>query len=312
MDSLDKKPLAPLSAAAEALLPDSEQKIRCSVFTSELDVNPAGTAITAACVILIDTPLPWPKPVFQHDYLAGVANKGVDRSGQPVRVLATVPRFGRESSAYAFRRTAEGTVAARLPLAGRSAADVVDTLVSVDDPTTLDGAEPLDPRAVLVCTQGSHDVCCGSEGTRLADQVLSDYRLAGITLFRVSHTGGHRFAPTAMTFPDGRMWAYATVDDLSMVFSHAGSPRDLAARCRGSWEAPTPRCQAAEVAAWAGGGWDLGPAEFEDDDDVVRVIRDGGSVDVRVTISRDIPVIRCRAEGGLPAKPSVEFAAQVL
>ncbi len=287
--------------------------MKCSVFTNLLSVNPAGTAISAECVIVVDTPLAWPKPVFRHEHLDGLESESLDRLGRKVRVLASNPRPGHEPSVYAFRRTSGGTVAARLPLEGRSAAETVDSLTAGDDPRSTEGAEDFDPRAILVCTQGSHDVCCGAEGSRLAKKIENDSRFAEVTVFRVSHTGGHRFAPTAMTFPDGRMWAYADTELLAAAMNHTGKPADFAGRCRGSWEAPTPAGMAAEVAVWAQGDWTHGPTTFTQlDENVIRVARDGAHRDVRVTVARDIPTIRCRAAGGLPAKPSVEYSAQVL
>ena len=38
-----------------------------------------------------------------------------------------------------------------------------------------------------------------------------------VTVYRVSHTGGHRFAPTAMTLPDGRMWAGIEAGEVATI-----------------------------------------------------------------------------------------------
>jgi hypothetical protein len=62
-------------------------------------------------------------------------------------------------------------------------------------------------------------------------------------------------------------------------------------------------------------GWDdaLRIIRFEDlGNDIIRVTRGLESHAVRVTVSRDLPVIRCRAAGGLPAKPSKEYRAEIL
>lgn len=308
-----KKPLLPLSAAAEALLPATDESVKCSVHAAALDLNPAGTAISASCVILVDTPAPWPKPVFEHEHLTGVGGKLADADGNPVRVLASTPLFGKALVATAFRRIADTTVAAELPLEDTTAAEAVTAFQNAADPRLVPGATEVSANAILVCTQGSHDICCGSEGAALASRISADYRLAGFTLFKVSHTGGHRFAPTAMTFPDGRMWAFVDVDQLSEALNQTGPAADVSPWCRGSWEAPNARCQAAEVAALAHTDWPEGVASFEElDDDIVRVTRDQRTVDVRVQVARDIPVIRCRAAGGLPAKPSKEFSATVI
>ena len=72
-------------------------------------------------------------------------------------------------------------------------------LVAADIP------EPVRGRVtdVLVCTHGTRDTCCGSLGTRL----WRDLDAGGATVRRTSHTGGHRFAPTAVTF---RWWKPTT------------------------------------------------------------------------------------------------------
>ena len=52
----------------------------------------------------------------------------------------------------------------------------------------------------LVCTNGKRDRCCALWG-------MAFYRalqpLAGTAVWQTTHTGGHRFAPTLLTLPDG-------------------------------------------------------------------------------------------------------------
>ena len=100
------------------------------------------------------------------------------------------------------------------------ASDIV-TMTPDQLATTTESLDPPD-LAVLICTQGSHDICCGSEGTKLADEL--EQRAPGLNVFRVSHTGGHRFAPTAMTLPDGRMWAYLDADTTLSILELTGQP----------------------------------------------------------------------------------------
>lgn len=187
-------------------------------------------------------------------------------------------------------------------------------------------------RAVLICTQGSHDVCCGSEGTRLAadfEAVLRAYRnsdfdepYAGapaasgrIAVYRVSHTGGHRFAPTAMTLPDGRMWANIEAGDIAAILDRTADATAVASRCRGWWGGATGPAQVGERAVFAEVGWPL--------EDMTRTVsfqpaERGWSVEVvadaanrawtvSVEAGRTVPTISCRALGGLPAKPATEF-----
>ena len=54
---------------------------------------------------------------------------------------------------------------------------------------------------LLVCTNGRRDVCCAVRGRPLAAHAA---RVAPGRAWEVSHTGGHRFAPTAVLLPWGQ------------------------------------------------------------------------------------------------------------
>jgi len=78
-------------------------------------------------------------------------------------------------------------------------------LLTLDMPTLLAGdaaydehlrSEPL----YLVCTNGRRDRCCARLGVALY-QALAER--AGSAVWQSTHLGGHRFAPTLVTFPDG-------------------------------------------------------------------------------------------------------------
>ncbi|NNF55561.1 MAG: hypothetical protein HKN03_14095 [Acidimicrobiales bacterium] len=309
---MEKKPLKPLSAAALELLPPAEESVKCSVHTAALGVNPAGTGISATMVVLVDTPQPWPKPVFEHTHLTGVTGQLSNASGQVMRVFASVPSSATNLGVTVFSQTAAGAEGTWIPLGSRTPAEIVSALLD-QRPLDIPDAVGVTDTAILVCTQGTHDVCCGTEGSALVSQLTEDQRFAGVPIFRVSHTGGHRFAPTAITFPDGRTWAYVGPDQLATALFHTQPPSAVAPWCRGSWRAPTPRSQAAESAVFAQRDWTSSKPTFRElSDDVIEVSSDDQTDRVRVTVSREIPVIRCRAAGGLPAKPSLEFRAEVL
>ena len=310
--TVKKKPLKPLSAAALKLLPSAEESVKCSVHTAALGVNPAGTGVSAVMVILVDTPLPWPKPVFEHPHLAGVTGKLSNANGEEVRVFASVPAISTSLGVTVFTQTASGAEGTWIPLESRTPAEIVSALLD-QRPIDIPDAVEVTDTAILVCTQGTHDVCCGTEGSALVAQLAEDQRFAGIPVFRLSHTGGHRFAPTAITFPDGRTWAYVGPDQLATALFRTGPPSAVAPWCRGSLTAPNARFQAAETAVFAQRNWTSSQPTFRElPDDVIEISSDGRTDRVRVTVNREIPVIRCRAAGGLPAKPSLEFRAEVL
>ena len=148
---------------------------------------------------------------------------------------------------------------------------------------------------------------------------------AGVTeprVFRVSHTGGHRFAPTAMTLPDGRMWAYLGADTVADVVTASGDAADLAQYCRGWWGADRGPAQVAERAVFAQLGFAIDHArrtvtEVSDgsylvDIDVVDDAAGGpSSWSVAVELVREVPTISCRKPGGQPIKKAQEYTAVV-
>ena len=340
----------PLTPEVLALLPAADAAPRCAVHAAGIGLDPGGTAICADAIALVEVPLPWPKPVFAEGLLKGFSSM-MHLAVGPTRVLAAVPPADAVASADGAStdrvgvmlhwRDGASTRAAYFEADGaeglrRLFGHLEHHLPSApapDDADFVSFACLEGEAAVLICTQGSHDVCCGSEGTRLAadfEAVLRAYRESGddgpydgrpmasdgVTVYRVSHTGGHRFAPTAMTLPDGRMWAGIEAGELASIIDRNGDATALADRCRGWWGAPTGPAQVAERAVFAQVGWPL--------EDMAREISQtrtaaGWNVEVaapeagrrwtvEVEAARDVPTIACRALGGLPAKPATEFS----
>lgn len=320
------------------LLPDADEAVRCAEHRRTLGLDPGGTAIRADRVVLVKTPLPWPKPVAEHPVLAPVAPI-LAQATVPTRTLAYVaggpglddPEAGNsgadggslgrfDAPVITFDRGPDGAVVERRYAAGTTSdLELLAMAIAQNDTDRLDGLaryhQPLTNPVALVCVQGSHDVCCGSEGTRFAVQAEAvGGSLGGLTVYRVSHTGGHRFAPTAMTLPDGRMWADLDLPLLGQILSRSGDTADVVDRCRGWWGVPTGPAQLAERAVFAAEGWSLEhqnrTVEVGDtlDGAAVCVVSDGRrSWSVTVTVDREVPTIACRQPGGVPAKSALEY-----
>jgi hypothetical protein len=295
-----------------SLTPQTDQTLHCSDFARSIDLSPAGTAISASVIAVIETPLPWPKPVFDHDLLLGLKSKFETKSG-PGRILASVPHPGlaaEYSVVRTFWRTADGTINAAHQVPDgelvKFAAELAETgqFAPSFETSRLSGNN-----YSLVCTQGSHDICCGGAGMRYA--VTLEQNDALTTVMRVSHTGGHRFAPTALTFPDGRMWAFLTPQDAQALADRSVSTAELAPKCRGWWGAAPGPAQAAEIAVWSRVGWQwddaydrtvmVGPSGM------VQVSGMGRRFEVEVVRGREVPTIACNKPGGLPTKPGQEW-----
>jgi hypothetical protein len=328
-----------MSRSLSPLLPAPDEAPRCAEHARSIGADPGGSAIRADLVVLVAVPLPWPKPALDHPTLTGIGHELV-ASPVPVRLLAAVPRPGAVGhfEVTAYRRRGGSAVEQRFDVPDTDAlAELGRHLAAGTTPDRylIDEATPARP-AVLICTQGSHDVCCGSEGVRLARALESDLASGDgpgsgpVTVHRVSHTGGHRFAPTAMTLPDGRMWGGLDTDLVQRILTRDGDAAELVPRCRGWWGADTGPAQVAERAVFATEGWALDDldrrvevvASTEGPGDAV--VGPGGGEAVRCTATvtvttpdrvwevevvegREVPTIACRQPGGLPAKSGQEY-----
>lgn len=305
------------SSFDQSLLPPGGTAPRCAEYSASIHLDPAGSALFVTEVLMIDVALPWPKPVWAADGYTHVPEgvMAAADAGRRVRALAAVPLgdgvarivgYGREPGVGPMVRHEwqldpgeVGSVADLLLRHGLDAAD--DHRVD---------ARP-GRREVAICTQGSHDLCCGASGTRLVGELLT--ARPDLSVRKVSHTGGHRYAPTGITFPDGRMWGFVSVEEMGTILDRDGPPSAVTGRCRG-WMGASPVAQVAERAVFAAiDDWSV--------DDVERSVslaeHDGGwrcevrvagrSWVVVVAPGRAVPTITCRADGGLPAKPGTEY-----
>ena len=63
-------------------------------------------------------------------------------------------------------------------------------------------------RQLFVCTHGKHDQCCAKFGQQLFDTLRKSIPDTDHTveIWESSHLGGHRFAPTVLDMPSGKMY----------------------------------------------------------------------------------------------------------
>jgi len=245
----------------EPLLP------RCSGFARSEGLDPAGTAGSYRGYVVIDVPLPWPHEITEHPDVAPAA-AALKAAG--VRVQGVTPDPGRspdsrrmvsffrpEGPFDRYRATTWSVPSGRATAALQALAGSAGSTGAGAELTAAPGV-PLAVgddagRHVLVCTHGKRDVCCGSLGTRLAT-VLPGLG-AGVHVWRTSHTGGHRFAPTALLLPEGTAWAYLDLDSLVGVSDRTLDLEDAAARYRGCTGLDGADVQAVEREALRTVGW---------------------------------------------------------
>jgi hypothetical protein len=246
--------------------PDEPVSLRCAAVARAHHYRPGGSAASAAAFVLVETPLPWPEDVGDHPLLTPLGPVMTAHGG---RLQALVPDGGTPDGAarvIVHRRPAGGAGpfvrfhrAERIVAQDRLVPEVADLLDQAAAAATAAGAGALaghgdGPVDVLVCTHGRRDVCCGGDGMRTYAG-LAERALPGVRLWRTSHTGGHRFAPTAVTFPDGRAWASVDAELLAGIVTRSVDARLAAAHDRGGAAFDDPYVQAADGAVLGAEGW---------------------------------------------------------
>lgn len=311
--------MSAVDTADPAATPD-EPDLRCSPWTRAQGVDPIGSAGSFDELLLVEWPLPWPADVSEIPALA-------DAAADPrARVMTVVPRADHAGADGLVRVVHHRRVSThrltgvdhRLPalevpalLAGLVGQPERDQR---DWPTVVGEAPP----EVLVCGHGRRDPCCGRWGTLLHVELAA--RATDVRVWRCSHTGGHRFAPTAITLPDGRAWAYAHADLIEGIIARTADIAGLAAHDRGCM-ALDPWAQVVERAlfgrvgwAWLDGDVTATRTEVADDGQSARVrlewrTGDGtpGHADAEVVVTRTLPVPICGEPLERATKSSPEF-----
>jgi hypothetical protein len=311
--------------AADPHAAPRDRDLRCSPWTQAQAVDPIGSAGAFDQLLLVEWPLPWPADVGLIPALAEAA------ADPRARVMTVVPRPDDGATDELVRvvhrrRTSTHQLVGvdhRLPVA-----DVPALLASLLDaperdqhdwPTVVGDAPP----EVLVCGHGRRDPCCGRWGTLLHAELAT--RESAARVWRCSHTGGHRFAPTAITLPDGRAWAYADVDLIDGVLDRTADVAGLVPHDRGCL-ALDPWAQVVERALFERTGWawldgaitEVQTAVAADRQSARVTLRwrsaDGatGGAEAEVVVTRTLPVLVCGEPPETAKKSSPELALRRL
>ncbi|MBF0352721.1 MAG: sucrase ferredoxin [SAR324 cluster bacterium] len=74
---------------------------------------------------------------------------------------------------------------------------------------------PVDNLQIFVCTHGRHDKCCARYGQKIYQSLRNEIAHPDIDVWESSHLGGHRFAATAMVFPQADVYGWLTGENVS-------------------------------------------------------------------------------------------------
>ncbi len=192
----------------------------CSDWSLAIDEPLAGTAVSGKVWLFLEVNQPWTANATSDNSLPQpVQNWLAEQAGLVNGRLQFIkqPRGERTDWAFFVAVFADtGSRVYRFDLAS------YDDLFGLDLPAVVAGdgryavnrtAEP----QILVCTNGKRDVCCALHGVALL-RALSAANVPG--LWETTHLGGHRFAPTLLTLPDGVNYGRLTPQDVPELLTH--------------------------------------------------------------------------------------------
>lgn len=250
-----------MDTAPDAILP----RTGCSRANRLSGEDPVGTVTPAEQLVLVQVPRPWERSAVSTPHAppglapacADAARRGVhatlllfdgDEVPDPgaVRVvhLRRPPDGARRYEQRAFRAPAAGV------------AELVARLLAGEDAEAVRGAVRAEaaPRELYVCTHAGRDACCGTYGDAAYRVLRERHARPGLALWRVSHLGGHRFAPTVLEAPDAHVWGKLTPEGLSAIVERDAEPSTLAGSYRG-WYGVPKAAQPVERAVFGAVGW---------------------------------------------------------
>lgn len=267
---------------------DTLQTDFCSVLSRTNNEDPIGSAAPHQRYLLIEVPMPWDYDVKNSTHF-------------PVGLKEVLSRCAEQSGKFRFLAFCSDTLRSpddhvrvfyfARPSLPNNAFQKKEYMIPVEklqmfiEALLMDSARleqfhtclqpSAETRELFICTHGIHDFCCGKFGEPTYQQLDEQYAEVGrIRAWRVSHLGGHRFAPTLIDFPEGRSWSHMTPDLLDPLIYRQGKFADLAGHYRG-WSMWNRFEQVAERELFTRFGWEwihfhkTAECELRDDDTAI-------------------------------------------
>lgn len=262
----------------------------CSGESERLGEQLAGTAPEAVAWVALEQNGPWGAKAFTASHLDPGIGREIETRASAYGVRPSLIRSpGRHADEHhgGARRLLVGfTVPGRTWLAEGTLTDPAETVdldwAGLAAGRVPDGLERTDRAHLLVCTNGTRDVCCASRGRPVALGAAT--RWPG-QVWEATHTSGHRFAPTAVLLPFGTLHGRLSAESAAALVEAGTAGRTVLEGSRGR-STYAGRAQVAELAVRERlGELDLDALTVQGSDDLWRVHhRDGRAWQVRTAV----------------------------
>ena len=248
----------------------------CSEVSKGNADDPIGTAGTAEHWLVMELAQPWKEQMFQKDpritLLIELFKQLFMKHGIMLRPVLIVPDreysspgetriiyYRRPQQQFAQFEKQEYAV----PEADFSRLATASLTQLMKQPNELEACQSYRRdtshiREMLICTHTSVDIACGRFGTPIYQELRKKYAGsadANLRIWRCSHFGGHKFAPTLIDLPTGQYWGHLAPEMLDLLVHQQGDVAGLRSHYRG-WAGVSKFEQIAEREIWMETGWD--------------------------------------------------------
>lgn len=228
------------------------QSFFCAQASQNSGEDPIGWAVNASTYVLIECPQPWGENIFESKAIPDalkaffkevyeakysvrsilIYNKHLQTDYKRVIVLKQRKGF---SSGYNKQEIQASNLNEIIPA-------LKESLFHSHASQVKQSKEEV--RDILICTHGIYDKCCGKFGKPLYRQALDIVNTLSLNqqvrIWQASHFGGHRFAPTAIDFPEGRYYGRLDADSFTSLLTRTGDIEVLKNIYRGWGILPSP------------------------------------------------------------------------
>ncbi|MCX6045539.1 MAG: sucrase ferredoxin [Chloroflexi bacterium] len=247
----------------------------CNVLAIQSGLDPAGHAGYFEDAIVIETPLPWKHEMY--DTAGALPQALIDllalwleryRAGQPYNhrllMIAPDPEYSRKGyrrvmfytrDAGPFAQYAKREYLLPKDLFGPFALALYEARHMLAQYEQYRTPETDATRDILVCTHGTVDVACAKFGYPLYRHLRNTYAAEHLRVWRVSHFGGHLFAPTLVDMPTAHYWAYVEEEQAQQIIERNAPVAALRGHYRGWSGVDYGLLQVAEREMWQREGW---------------------------------------------------------
>ena len=238
----------------------------CSDDSQQAGEDVIGSATNYQTYILVECPLPWTSEAFNSKWVPQnlkILVEEVKRAKLPIRFLLIandVSHKVNHTTLLIYQKEeglSNGYHKQEFQLANieQVAAVVQKCLWGISSNSEIETTATKD---ILICTHGSHDKCCARYGTPFYFKVTArndDLCLDNVRIWKSSHFGGHRFAPTIIDLPEGRYYGRIDIDSFKSILTRTGDIQCLNKVYRG-WGILPAALQVLEKELMLCNGWD--------------------------------------------------------